>query len=122
MFSCNKAVLFLILGWACAIAMAQSENSMQLPDTEAIAQERIALAEEKKVILNHFHEASKACWKQFAVNDCLFKAKQQKYQTLSPLDQREIALNARQRVLKELERQQRISDKTQETPKDKAMP
>ncbi|MEY3117317.1 MAG: hypothetical protein RL629_1136 [Pseudomonadota bacterium] len=122
MFSCNKAVLFLILGWACAIAMAQSENSMQLPDTEAIAQQRIALAEEKKVILNHFHEASKACWKQFAVNDCLFKAKQQKYQTLSPLDQREIALNARQRVLKELERQQRISDKTQETPKDKAMP
>ncbi|MEY3061085.1 MAG: hypothetical protein RI994_337 [Pseudomonadota bacterium] len=122
MFSCNKAVLFLILGWACAIAMAQSENSMQLPETKAIAQQRIALAEEKKVILNHFHEASKACWKQFAVNDCLFKAKQQKYQTLSPLDQREIALNARQRVLKELERQQRISDKTQETPKDKAMP
>jgi hypothetical protein len=122
MFSRNKAVLFLILGWTCAIAMAQSANSMQLPETEAIAQQRIALAEEKKVILDHFHEASKACWKQFAVNDCLFKAKQQKYQTLSPLDQREIALNARQRVLKELERQQRISDKTQETPKDKAMP
>ena len=122
MFSCNKAVLFLILGWACAIAMAQSENSMQLPETKAIAQQRIALAEEKKVILDHFHEASKACWKQFAVNDCLFKAKQLKYQTLSPLDQREIALNARQRVLKELERQQRISDKTQETPQDKAMP
>jgi len=122
MFSCNKVVLFLILGWTCAIAMAQSANSMQLPETEAIAQQRIALAEEKKVILDHFHEASKACWKQFAVNDCLFKAKQQKYQTLSPLDQREIALNARQRVLKELERQQRISDKTQETPKDKAMP
>jgi len=122
MFSCNKAVLFLILGWACAIAMAQSENSMQLPETEAIAQQRVALAEEKKVILDHFHEASKACWKQFAVNDCLFKAKQQKYQALSPLDQRDIALNARQRVLKELERQQRISDKTQETPKDKAMP
>ena len=122
MFSCNKAVLFLVLGWACAIAMAQSENSMQLPETEAIAQQRVALAEEKKVILDHFHEASKACWKQFAVNDCLFKAKQQKYQALSPLDQRDIALNARQRVLKELERQQRISDKTQETPKDKAMP
>jgi hypothetical protein len=52
----------------------------------------------------------------------LFKAKQQKYQALSPLDQREIALTARQRVLKETERQQRISGKTQETPKDKAMP
>ena len=95
---------------------------MQLPETELIAQQRIALAEEKKVILDYFHDTSKACWKQFAVNDCLFKAKQQKYQALSPLDQREIALNARQRVLKELERQQRISDKTQETPKDKAIP
>ena len=122
MFSCNKAVLFLILGWTCAIAMAQSANSMQLPETEAIAQQRIALAEEKKVILDHFHEASKACWKQFAVNDCLFKAKQQKYQALAPLDQREMALNARQRVLKESERQQRISGKTQDTPKDKALP
>ena len=112
----------MILGWTCVIAMAQSENSMQLPETELIAQQRIALADEKKIILDHFHDASKACWKQFAVNDCLFKAKQQKYQALSPLDQREMALNARQRVLKESERQQRISDKTQETPKDKAMP
>jgi hypothetical protein len=122
MFSCNKAVLFMILGWTCVIAMAQSENSMQLPETELISKQRIALADEKKIILDHFHEASKACWKQFAVNDCLFKAKQQKYQALSPLDQREMVLNARQRVLKESERQQRISDKTQETPKDKAMP
>ncbi|MEY3923410.1 MAG: hypothetical protein RI915_1057 [Pseudomonadota bacterium] len=122
MFSCNKAVLFLFLGLTCAIAMAQSENSMQLPETEVISQQRIALAEEKKIILDHFHEASKACWKQFAVNDCLFKARQQKYQALSPLDQREIALNARQRVLKEAERQQRILGKTQESSKDKAMP
>ena len=102
--------------------MAQSDHSMQLPETEAIAEQRIALAEEKKVILEQFQTASKACWKQFAVNDCLFKAKQQKYQALSPLDQREMALNARQRVLKESERQQRIVGKTQDTPKDKAMP
>jgi hypothetical protein len=72
--------------------------------------------------MDQFQESSKACWQQFAVNDCLFKAKQQKYQALSPLDQREIALNARQRVLKESERQQRISGKSPETPKDKAMP
>ena len=122
MFSCYKAVLFLFLGWACSLAMAQSDHSMLLPEIEAIAEQRIALAEEKKVILDHFQVAYKSCWKQFAVNDCLFKAKQQKYQALSPLDQREIALNARQRVLKELERQQRISDKTQEMPKDKAIP
>ena len=122
MFSYIKAVLLLFWAWTCALAMAQSENSMLLPEIETIAEQRTSLAVEKKIILDHFQETSKACWKQFAVNDCLFKAKQQKYQALSPLDQREIALNARQRVLKELERQQRISDKTQETPKDKAMP
>jgi 4'-phosphopantetheinyl transferase EntD len=122
MFSYNKAVLLLFWAWTCALAMAQSENSMLLPEIETIAEQRTSLAVEKKIILDHFQETSKACWKQFAVNDCLFKAKQQKYQALSPLDQREIALNARQRVLKDSERQQRISGKTQETSKDKVMP
>jgi len=120
--SCFKSVVFLFVGWACTLAMAQSENSMQAPEMKAIAEQRLALAEEKKVIMDHFQESSKACWKQFAVNDCLFKVKQHKYQALSPLDQREIALNARLRILKESERQQRISGKTQEMPKDKAMP
>ena len=120
--SCFKSVVFLFVGWACTLAMAQSENSMQAPEMKAIAEQRLALAEEKKVIMDHFQESSKACWKQFAVNDCLFKSKQHKYQALSPLDQREIALNARLRILKESERQQRISGKTQEIPKDKAMP
>jgi len=102
--------------------MAQPENSTQFSEMNAISDQRAAIADEKKLILDHFQEASKACWKQFAVNDCLFKAKQQKYQDLSPLDQREIVLNARQRVLKELERQQRMSDKVLEMPKEKAMP
>jgi 4'-phosphopantetheinyl transferase EntD len=122
MFSYIKAVLHLFWAWTCALAMAQSENSMLLPEIETIAEQRTSLAVEKKIILDHFQETSKACWKQFAVNDCLFKAKQQKYQALSPLDQREITLNARQRVLKDSERQQRISGKTQETSKDKVMP
>jgi len=102
--------------------MAQPENSTQFSEMNAISDQRAAIADEKKLILDHFQEASKACWKQFAVNDCLFKAKQQKYQDLSPLDQREIVLNARQRVLKELERQQRMSGKVLEMPKEKAMP
>jgi 4'-phosphopantetheinyl transferase EntD len=122
MFLWYKAVLLLFWTWTCALALAQSENAIQLPEIETIAEQRVALSLEKKIILDHFQETSKACWKQFAVNDCLFKAKQQKYQALSPLDQREITLNARQRVLKESERQQRISGKTQESPKDKAIP
>ena len=120
--SCLKAVVCVFTGLAWSLVMAQSDNAIQPPEMKAISEQRLALAEEKKVIMDHFQESSKACWRQFAVNDCLFKAKQQKYQALSPLDQREIALNARQRVLKESERQQRISGKSPETPKDKAMP
>ena len=120
--SCLKAVVCVFTGLAWSLVMAQSDNAIQPPELKAISEQRMALAEEKKVIMDHFQESSKACWRQFAVNDCLFKAKQQKYQALSPLDQREIALNARQRVLKESERQQRISGKSPETPKDKAMP
>ena len=120
--SCIKAVVCVVTGLAWTLVMAQADNAIQPPEMKAISAQRMVLAEEKKVIMDHFQEASKACWKQFAVNDCLFKAKQQKYQALSPLDQREIALNARQRVLKESERQQRILGKSPETPKDKAMP
>jgi hypothetical protein len=120
--SCTKAVVCVFTGLAWSLVMAQSDNAIQPPEMKAISEQRLALAEEKKVIMDHFQESSKACWRQFAVNDCLFKAKQQKYQALSPLDQREIALNARQRVLKESERQQRISGKNPEMPKDKAVP
>ena len=120
--SCLKAVVCVFTGLAWSLVMAQSDNAIQPPEMKAISEQRLALTEEKKVIMDHFQESSKACWRQFAVNDCLFKAKQQKYQALSPLDQREIALNARQRVLKESERQQRILGKSPETPKDKAMP
>jgi hypothetical protein len=52
----------------------------------------------------------------------LAKARQIKYQNLAPLNQREIALNTRQRALKEAERQQRLSDKADDTSKDKATP
>jgi len=102
--------------------MAQSDNANQLSELEAISLQRLVLAQEKKAVLDHFHDASKACWKQFAVNDCLFKARQQKYQGLSPLDQREIALNERQRFLKESQRQQRLNGKAVESPQDKAQP
>jgi hypothetical protein len=118
----KKTVLLLCSGLTYALVMAQPENSTQFSEMNAISDQRAAIADEKKLILDHFQEASKACWKQFAVNDCLFKVKQQKYQDLSPLDQREIVLNARQRVLKELERQQRMSGKVLEMPKEKAMP
>jgi hypothetical protein len=77
-----------------------------------IQAERALIQIEKKRIIDEFENASKACWRKFAVNDCLANVRRQKYQNLSPLEQQEIQLNARQRELKQLERQQRLSDKT----------
>ncbi len=103
-------------------AMAQSENAIQFSELETIESQRFVLAQEKKAVLDRFQEASKACWRQFAVNDCLFKARQQKYQGLTPLDQREMTLNERQRLLKEAARLERLNGKSIESLKDKAQP
>ena len=119
-----KALSLGAVGWLCLTAMAQTDNPnlTKLAEASRIEAQRLVLADEKKKVLDQFQDASKACWQQFAVNDCLFKARQQKYQSLNPLDQREIDLNIRQRALKELERKQRLSDKTIEVSKDKAVP
>lgn len=77
----------------------------------AIAEQRLSIEAAQKLVLDQFQLDSKACWQRFAVNDCLAKARQLKYQQLAPLDQREVQLNALQRDLKERERQQRLMDK-----------
>ena len=41
----------------------------------------------------------KACWKRFAVNDCVSRARQQRRQTQDRLRQQELALNALERRL-----------------------
>lgn len=96
----------------CAVqaALAQTDASSTV-EMAAMNEQRAIIEQEKKQVLDQFQTASKACWKRFAVNDCLANVRRQKYQDLAPLDQREIQLNARQRELKELERQQRLTDK-----------
>jgi hypothetical protein len=119
-----KALLAVIVGCSCMLVLAQTDKASLINSTESnfIEAQRLALNEEKNKIADQFQAVSKACWQKFAVNDCLFKARQQKYQSLNPLDQLEIALNHRQRTLKELERRQRLSDKAMDAGKDKAVP
>jgi hypothetical protein len=120
----RKALSVVILGGISFLSVAQPETSSLNNQAEAnfIEAQRVILADEKKKVFDQFQENAKACWQKFAVNDCLSKARQQKYQSLNPLDQREIALNTRQRALKEIERRQRLSDKSIELSHDKALP
>lgn len=88
-----------------------TSHASSLETLTTIEAQRQLLVQDKKIIFDQFQTASKLCWQKFAVNDCLANARREKYQQLAPLDAREIELNARQRELKEFERQQRLSDK-----------
>ena len=105
-----------------SLTQAETPNLPTQSEANLIEAQRMVLAGEKKKVFDQFQENSKACWQKFAVNDCLAKARQQKYQSLSPLDQREIDLNTRQRALKESDRRVRLSDKAIESSNDKARP
>ena len=117
MFSFFKSLcVFALSTWLVSHAFAQNTQTPDLDvetatELAAIAAQRLAIENDKKIVLDQFHASSKACWQVFAVNDCLAKARRLKYQQLAPLDQREVALNAKHRELKERERQQRLMDK-----------
>jgi hypothetical protein len=102
------AVYFLL---ASVGAFSQVGTADSSAHSVSISEQLNAINNDKKQVLENFDERSKACWKIFAVNDCLAKARQLKYQQLAPLDQREYELNAQQRALKEIERRKRLADK-----------
>lgn len=105
-------LLTCCLGLTAVFSVVAQTTIAPSDELAAIQAERTLIQIEKKRIIDEFENASKACWKQFAVNDCLANVRRQKYQNLAPLEQQEIQLNGRQRELKQLERQQRLSDKT----------
>jgi thioester reductase-like protein len=100
---------FVLLTSVPAIAV-DAANVMSL---KKIAEETAALNSKKEIIFQTYQTDAKSCWQLFAVNDCLAKAKRQKYQALAPLEQLESALNAKRRELKEADRVQRLMDKSQ---------
>jgi hypothetical protein len=108
-FTLRHLIGMLALSGGVAVC-AQSAN-VSSPELVDIQAQRTLIAQEKKQVLDQFQTTSKACWQKFAVNDCLALARRQKYQALAPLDQREIQLNAKERELKELDRQERLTDK-----------
>ncbi len=64
-----------------------------------MAAERSRIAAEPNAARQRFEQAEKACWKHFAVNDCVSRARQQRRQTQDRLRQQELALNALERRL-----------------------
>lgn len=103
--------LFVVAVLLMALSAQSQTSSVVAEELLQIADQQLTLEQEKNQVVSQFQSASKACWKKFAVNDCLAEARRQKYQSLAPLEKRTLELNVRQRELKEAERQLRLSDK-----------
>ena len=95
-----------------AIAQALASEPNAAIELNEIALETSALNDQKSQVLQIYQSDAKACWQKFAVNDCLAKARRDKYQRLAPIEQLEIILNAKRRELKEADRIQRLNEKS----------
>lgn len=62
--------------------------------------ERARIASARQALAQGFEAAEKACWRRFAVNDCLRRARQAQRADLADLRQQELALNAHERQRK----------------------
>ena len=113
MICLSKSLACLMTFVFLASVPAFAADVAQVMSLKKIADETAALNSQKEIIFQTYQADSKSCWQLFAVNDCLAKAKRQKYQALAPLEQLESALNAKRRELKEADRMQRLMDKSQ---------
>jgi hypothetical protein len=106
----------LIARWMAFVFFASAQILSAQPaaidDLQKISEETIVLKEKKSIVLQTYQRNAKACWQLFAVNDCLAKAQREKYQSLAPIEQLEIELNAKRRALKEAERLERLNEKS----------
>lgn len=109
------------LGAALAAAAAEGSpvppvpsdvQSLPEPQFDAWVQsERDQIAQEKAAAEQRYHEAEFACWKRFAVNDCLRRSRRQRRSEINAARKTELAVNAAERDYKTRERLQEIAGK-----------
>ena len=112
MIALSKPSIVCLLALLIVSGQASGAESSFALELKKIADETNDLNVQKSQVLQTFQVETKACWQNFAVNDCLAKVRREKYQRLAPLEQQEIALNAKRRTLKEADRQQRLNEKS----------
>lgn len=109
-FFLNSSAICLLACFSANVQAFAADNGAAI-ELKKLTDESSALSEQKNQVLQAYQLEAKACWQYFAVNDCLAKARREKYQRLAPIEQLEIALNAKRRQFKESERVQRLNEK-----------
>ena len=83
-----------------------------LAQTEpAVAAERARIAAERSQADTRFAAQEKACYRKFAVNDCLQAARSQRREVLSDLRRQELSLNEAERKGRAAERVRSIDER-----------
>ena len=109
--------LALLAAGLCAL-MATSAGAQPAPatatspaapyDEAAVTAARTRIAQERTQARTQYAQAEFTCWRRFAVNDCLRKARTDERRVLADLRQQELALNDLERRHRASERLKRI--------------
>lgn len=102
-----KRIAFLI-----ATACAALPGWAQQPADDAAERERISAG--RRQAEADFEEAHKACYRKFAVNDCIGEAKVRRREVLAQLRRQELALNEVERRRKSEERLRDLAEREAE--------
>jgi len=106
-----------------AQAEAQAEQAAQLLRAEVpassaalapwLVQQRARVAQARSVAQTRYETEETACWRRFAVNDCLRSARLARRAALSELRQQELTLNEIERQRRTAERLRQLDEKQQ---------
>jgi colicin import membrane protein len=115
-----KRPLALFFVAVCAVATAQTAEKSS--NDAAMDQERARIAAERRKVDAQLKVDEAACYKQFAVNQCLAKVRAENHKVSADLRRQEIALNDARRREKGMAQQARIDQKEAERRSKPARP
>ena len=101
----NRAV-----GQALA-AQAPADDALLAP---WLRTERARVASARSAAESQFTEDERTCWRRFAVNDCIRKARQVRRAIIDRLQQEDLALNAVERNRRTAQRMETLENKRQD--------
>lgn len=103
---------WMVWGLLCVAWQAQAQPLVVEPgEQQALEQQRAELMAKKRGVLDAHAQIRQQCWQRFAVNDCLRDVRRAQRKELAPIETALIELNARERSLRLIEREQRLQDK-----------
>jgi hypothetical protein len=85
-------------------------------EPEFIRVQREAIEQDRQVVMSAYELAAKACWQKFAVNACLSDARKARRTALEPLRQKDLVLNAQERLWRTEQRDLRLQGKQPDEP------